>query len=152
MKKMPVEIRKWACPYCEKQWDTEEEAKSCAKYPYEILKEGDVLDWKAYRYGKVTHVHPETDWPGFNADKNRDYVLALGMATKDFFNHSGVCYPGLVCGGPEVHKDLLFKLGDAEDLVAVLRKRLKHAESLLADVRAMCERRKREAASSEASQ
>jgi hypothetical protein len=130
MKKPKIQYQ---CLYCKRDWDTEEEAEACPKWPYEILKDGDVLDFGKYRYGVVINVHDKSDWAGFSATRNLDYCIAKGHKPSDMYRASdgkSVCYCGAICGGPEKHNTILMSQKEANELVTDLTKRLAAAKRL----------------------
>ncbi|MEY2703404.1 MAG: hypothetical protein RLY43_2043 [Bacteroidota bacterium] len=131
----------YLCPHCKKGWETEQLARECAKYPYEILQAGDILNYPEYRYGKVFNVHSADDWAGFNADANKEYCIALGYNPKDFFSHNSICMPGMICGGKEKHDKMLCTQEKIDELVKQLQKKLKAALKVQVAVTKMWERR-----------
>ena len=143
---MKKPVMKYHCPYCDKAWETEELAKACAKFPFEIFQEGDVINWRDYKYGLVTHVHDKDDWAGFSAEKNKDYCIALGYAPGDMFGgglrgHDRVCYAGVICGGKERHESILMTQAHIDDMVKSLDKKLAAAKRLQIKVTKMWKNR-----------
>ena len=63
---------KYMCPVCERQYDTEEEAKNCYIPIQQRFKEGDILESLGWHALRVTHTPNDNDF-GISAEHVPEY-------------------------------------------------------------------------------
>ena len=124
-------IVKYKCPYCLKEYDTEDEAKNCFIPLRERFKNGDIIRG-AYHSVYVVEDAEERNSASATITEPKEYHAAQQIK-KLHTGERSVMVGGFWCSAER------YPLEDAKKLVSDLRRRLKNAEKFLEMVKKMYE-------------